>query len=120
MARADIGAGFQYSPDIQQQCLRILGGGHVDHQRLARHAGVRLRKNARRGRAAQDAVIAPYVSHLNDDLAGEHHADLLRGSPLRENNLALFEGVLLRVQAIRAFPQCPTAPFREKAVYLLN
>ena len=103
MARADIGAGFQYAPDIQQQRSRILGGGHVDHQRLARHAGVRLRKDAAGADAAQDAVIAPHVSHFNDDPAGEHHADLLRGNPLRENNLALLKGVLLRVQATEHF-----------------
>ena len=64
MARADIGAGFQYAPDIQQQCLRILGGGHVDHQRLARHAGVRLRKDAACAHAAENAVVEIGRAHV--------------------------------------------------------
>ena len=103
MARADIGAGFQYSPDIQQQRSRILGGGDVDHQRLARHTGVRLRKDAAGADAAQDAVIAPHVPHLDDDTAGQHHAQLLRGRPLRQDDRALFIGALCGAQAAQHF-----------------
>ena len=103
VAGTHLGAGLQHLPDVQQQHLCVLGGGDVDHQRLTRYAGIRLRKDAARAHAAKNAVVAPYVPHLDDDPAGQHHAQLLRGRPLRQDDRALFIAALCGTQAAQHF-----------------
>ena len=103
MVRTDPGAGLRQPSDVQQQRLRILGGGHIDHQRLARYTGIRFRKDTARADAVQNAVIAPHVPHLNDDPAGQHHAEPIDGRPLRKDDLSFFIGMLFCREAAEHF-----------------
>ena len=98
MARADIGAGFQYSPDIQQQRSRILGGGHVDHQRLIGRTGVGLCKNLSWTHAVQHRGVAPDIIIFNECAAGQH--DPKRGNhfPGPVNHLSFLIAAHVRSQ----------------------
>lgn len=90
VAGAGLRAGRKQVRRVQEKRRRILCRDDVHHQRLIRHAGVRLRENLPRPHAVQNALAAPCVVALDVHAAREDEPDRLGAVAGAAEHRALF------------------------------